>query len=196
MTTTTPAPQPPDPRATAMRDAAGWLLGAALVVATAYLRLDVLADRLIPLAYGLPLLICIWFRDVRLLYAIAVGLTVISPVKIFYVLPLNGSPPDGWEVASLAMQWASIWATAGALHALLRATRLLARRNADWSYSRDCFAWSSRVAGSASCNSSCIARSIPASRAAAAYSSSVGYASIRARSSASSACMRMCAERS
>lgn len=49
----------------------------------AWLRLVVFSDQVIALTYGLPLLICIWYRDRRLLWSMAVAFGVMATLKAF-----------------------------------------------------------------------------------------------------------------
>ncbi len=62
----------------------------------AWLRLIAYADQIIALTYGLPLLICIWYRDRLLLWALAATFTVIATIKAFVILPQNDV--FGWSL--------------------------------------------------------------------------------------------------
>ncbi len=58
----------------------------------AWLRLVVFSDEVIALTYGLPLLICIWYRSRALLWAMAAAFIVIAAVKSFHALPEPDTP--------------------------------------------------------------------------------------------------------
>ena len=58
---------------------------------TAWLRLDVFGEQTITLTYGLPLLVCLWYPDLRLLWGMTATFTALSAWKTFVQLP----PLDG-----------------------------------------------------------------------------------------------------
>jgi len=91
---------------------------------TAYFRLWLFRDHSITVTYGLPLLLCAWHRDLRLLWAMAVTFIGMSALKAFWILPepgLAGFPnPTPW-----LMQVVNILAIGGTVHAMLR---LMGRR--------------------------------------------------------------------
>lgn len=68
----------------------------AFTVSMAWLRLVVYGDQVISVTYGLPLLICIWYRDRALLWSMAAAFVVIATIKAFVTLP----EPDnlGWAL--------------------------------------------------------------------------------------------------
>jgi hypothetical protein len=57
------------------------------VSSMAYVRLVLFPVRFIALAYGLPLLVCLWQRDRVLLWALTVSLIGMSTCKTFFLLP-------------------------------------------------------------------------------------------------------------
>ena len=101
-----------------------------LVALLAYLRLVVFHDRVFPLSSSLPLLLCVWSRSLRLLYGMAVALSVVTLVKVLIVLPEDGYARD-YETVTLASQMTNIWVVALVLHGLIGARAKLERRNAD-----------------------------------------------------------------
>ena len=76
---------PPAPRI--KRESASFWLAlipcAVCVAFLAYMRLVVFQDRVFPLSAGLALLLCLWNRDLRLLYGMAVALTAVSALEHF-----------------------------------------------------------------------------------------------------------------
>lgn len=101
-----------------------------LVAFFAYMRLVVYHDRVFPLSSSLPLLLCVWNRSLRLLYGMAVLLTVVTLLKTFVVLP-EGTYTRQYEMVTLASQMTNIWVVALVLHGLLGARHKLEQRNAD-----------------------------------------------------------------
>jgi signal transduction histidine kinase/CheY-like chemotaxis protein len=106
-----------------------WLLLCVMLVAFfGYLRLVLFEDRLIPLTYALPLLVCIWSRDLRLLYGMAIAFSALAVVHLF--------AHEQYDVLASAMILVNVWTVAGVVHALLSAlgkleqkTRLLEASN-------------------------------------------------------------------
>lgn len=109
-----------------------WLsLGLCLVVSgvISWLRLTVYHDRVFPLTNGLPLLLCLWNRDLRLLYGMSIVFTVVSFVKVFWIMP--GRLDDHLYVSVIiASQMANIWVVSGVIHGLIRAYERLEIKNA------------------------------------------------------------------
>ena len=53
----------------------------------AYLRLYLFHDRFVALTYGLPLLVCLWYKDRRLLWSMAAAFSGMAALKAFRLLP-------------------------------------------------------------------------------------------------------------
>ena len=85
----------------------------------AWIRLFLLHDFLVPLAYGLPLLIALIHRWRRLLYAMAVAMTLISFFKVFYIYPAAAGR-SAYDMTAFVMMLASIWIEAGVIDFLIR----------------------------------------------------------------------------
>ncbi len=100
---------------------------AALIVFFGYMRLAVFQDRVFPLSSALPLLLCLWNRDLRLLYGMAAALTGITLAKVLVVMP--DSPGNGEEAILLASQLVNIWLVAVVIHGLLVAREKIVRKN-------------------------------------------------------------------
>lgn len=93
-----------------------------------WLRLTVYHDRVFPLTNALPLLLCLWNRDLRLLYGMSLLFTFVSLVKVFWAMP--GRLNDHLYVSVIiASQMANIWVVAFAIHGLIRAQEKLERKN-------------------------------------------------------------------
>jgi signal transduction histidine kinase/ActR/RegA family two-component response regulator/vacuolar-type H+-ATPase subunit E/Vma4 len=90
----------------------------AAVALIAWLRLSFLSHKLLPLATGLPLLLALWNRDLRLLYGMAVAFTAISAVKIYVVLPSTTGVVANATV-NMVFFLINIWLVAVVLHAML-----------------------------------------------------------------------------
>ncbi|MGE5611000.1 MAG: ATP-binding protein [Bacillota bacterium] len=67
------------------------LISTLLVAVVGYLRLIYFYADIVPLAYGLPLLVCLWHRYRSLLWGMATAFVVFSFIKILWVLPNNAA---------------------------------------------------------------------------------------------------------
>ena len=104
------------------------LLTVGMIGLMAWLRLNVYDDRIFPISSGLPLLLCLWTRDRFSLYAMSVAFTVISMMKIFWVMPDEAAHAD-YEVVLVATQFANIWVVTGVIHAILGARERIEGKN-------------------------------------------------------------------
>ena len=122
---------PPPPRI--KRESASFWLAlipcAVCVAFLAYMRLVVFQDRVFPLSAGLALLLCLWNRDLRLLYGMAVALTAVSALKVFVVMP-DGQPVRD-SLAAFSSQLINIWLVAIVIHGLLVARERLMQKQAE-----------------------------------------------------------------
>ena len=122
---------PPAPRI--KRESASFWLAlipcAVCVAFLAYMRLVVFQDRVFPLSAGLALLLCLWNRDLRLLYGMAVALTAVSALKVFVVMP-DGQPVRD-SLAAFSSQLINIWLVAIVIHGLLVARERLMQKQAE-----------------------------------------------------------------
>jgi len=94
----------------------------------AWLRLYLFPDRFITLPYGLPLLVCLFHRDRRLLWTMAVTFTVMAYYKAFYVLP-NANPSDHWITLQWLFQVVNIIVVTASVHVILRFGDALRAKN-------------------------------------------------------------------
>ena len=90
------------------------------------LRLYVFPHRFIALAWGLPLLLCLWHRDRRLLWALTLGFGVMSTYKALVLRPDARLSIDESE---WLMQLASIGVLAAAIHSIVALTERLHEKN-------------------------------------------------------------------
>jgi PAS domain S-box len=102
----------------------------------AYLRIFLLPNTLITLTYGLPLLACLWHRDLRLLWAMAGSFMAIAAAKAFWVLP-DPNTNDFYELMQWSFQVVNITVIGGAIHAIIRLTERLTAANRDLSASNE-----------------------------------------------------------
>lgn len=84
----------------------------------AYLRLHVFRYDVITLTYGLPLLLCLWHRDRRLLWAMTLTFCAMATYKAAFVLEPAGRLPEAGEV-QVAMQLVNTLVIAGVIHLVL-----------------------------------------------------------------------------
>jgi signal transduction histidine kinase/ActR/RegA family two-component response regulator len=87
-----------------------WLwvcISVGLVAAFGYLRLGVYPDRFVPLTNVLPLLVCLWHREIRLLWGMVAAFAVIVLYKVWMVMP-DAAVPDSQELLFGGMQVANI----------------------------------------------------------------------------------------
>jgi hypothetical protein len=101
---------PPPPRAVSL------LVSAALVAFWGWLRLIHFSESHVPIAYVLPLLVCLWTRDRQVLWGMAGIFVVFHTLKVFWILP------PGAVLNPLAIYTSTlvnITAVATAIHAVL-----------------------------------------------------------------------------
>lgn len=116
MTSTTELPSPV--RTTPF---GAWLLLTVLIIgAMAYLRFVLFPDRLVPLSYGVGLLVCLWHRDLRLLYGSAAVFSVLATYKAAFMLAPGGDYSTGYLASAITMSMLNIWVVAGTVHGLVR----------------------------------------------------------------------------
>ncbi|MFN7141138.1 MAG: ATP-binding protein, partial [Limisphaerales bacterium] len=99
----------------------------AAVGAMGWLRLSVFDDQIIALTYGLPMLVCIWHRDLRLLWGMAAAFIGMAAYKAFFLVPSNADADA--EILQWAMQVVDILVIGGALHIVISLTTRLNQKN-------------------------------------------------------------------
>ncbi len=112
------------------------LLSIALLGLMAWLRLSVFPHRVLPVAYGVPLLICIWFRRRSILWGMVAGFTVITAIKYYLVSSADMDArfrQEDWilVLADLMTVGVVVHLLITALHTLETRTRALARLNSE-----------------------------------------------------------------
>ncbi|MBB5350431.1 signal transduction histidine kinase/CheY-like chemotaxis protein [Haloferula luteola] len=93
-----------------------------------WMRLALFHDRVFPLSAALPLLLCLWNRDLRVLYTMAIVLTGVTFLKYFGVIP-ERVYSAGYERTIISSQLINIWVVAGTIHALIRTRRKIIAQN-------------------------------------------------------------------
>lgn len=106
------------------------LIAAFLVILLGWLKLGVFSHRVFPLSAALPLLFCLYYRDVRILYGMAAALSGVAFLKVFVVLPPE-EVRDHYKWVVISSHLTNVWLVAGVVHGLLRAQRRLAKKQAD-----------------------------------------------------------------
>lgn len=92
------------------------------------LKLLLVPHRYLAFGYVLPLLLCLWHQDRRLLWALALAFAAISALKNFVVLP--GRPAEEpFELLQWLMQCLNLAVVAGTVHGILNLTDRLRARN-------------------------------------------------------------------
>ncbi|MGE5815467.1 MAG: ATP-binding protein [Acidobacteriota bacterium] len=70
----------------------GWSACAAVAAVWAILRLVIFQTSIFPLTYVIPLLLCVWTRDKRMLWTMAVVFAVLQTLKQWWILPATALP--------------------------------------------------------------------------------------------------------
>ncbi len=85
------------------RPAASLLVFLICVAVMGWLLLYVSSDRIVSISYGLPLLICVWYPDRRLLWAMTGAFVAMAAWKTFMLLPEEGVEAEAttWPVQVL-----------------------------------------------------------------------------------------------
>ncbi len=96
-----------------------------LVAVMAFLRLSVWAGHLFPVAYGMPLIICVLFRDKRLLWGMAVAFATITFIKFIQLGPMPHGRVD------LTLVLLDTFFIAAGIHLLIAYREHIERANAD-----------------------------------------------------------------
>src|SRR5215204_2052563 len=103
------------------------LIYAVATITIAVLRLYIYNRTFIALSYGLPLLICLWHRDLRLLWALTVTYLGMATFKAFFFLSDDAVQ---YNVLQWGFQVANVLINAGTVHASVRLMERLAEKNA------------------------------------------------------------------
>lgn len=95
-----------------------------LTVGMAYLRLIIYPRDFVPLTYALPLMVWLYYRDLRLLWLMAGSFIAMTVYKLLFLLP-EGASVDAERVIFGGMQFVNITVAAGVIHAVIRLSRSL-----------------------------------------------------------------------
>src|SRR6476661_5850646 len=96
---------------------------AASIALMAYLKFWLINDRLVPIGFGVPLLIFVLFRDRKWLWPTVAVFAIFLAVKVFFTLP-HHDPHNLWrgkEWQAFAMTLVDLLVIAAAVHLLIGA---------------------------------------------------------------------------
>jgi len=93
-----------------------------------WLKLHLFPERYISLGYALPLLVCLWHKDRRLLWTMAATFAALSALKDLLMLSGHGQS-ERFELLQWIMQLTNIGVVAATVHAILNLTESLRARN-------------------------------------------------------------------
>ena len=100
------------------------------IVVMAALRLGMFPDRILPIAYGIPVVLFVWLRQRPLLWLAVLAFTAISTVKYFWALPRSGAGyGTGTLLFNFALTQVDLLVIAAVAHALIVARERLEHRN-------------------------------------------------------------------
>src|SRR5690348_10343449 len=108
------------------------MVSLAVIALMAVLRLVLLPDRVVPIGYGVPLVIFVWLRDRRLLWATTLAFLAVSAVKLFGLLPRNPVVPiAGTHLAVLDFMLlvVDLMVVAAVVHAVISSRQRLEQRH-------------------------------------------------------------------
>ncbi len=109
--------------------ALAWTACVVVVVATGFLRLVVFHHIIMPLSYAVPLLLCVWTRDKRMLWGMAALFAVFATLKIFWIMPEDALTPfQDW--AAYLSQIINVAIAAAVIHAIINLRASLEHKNA------------------------------------------------------------------
>jgi predicted nuclease with TOPRIM domain len=101
-------------------------IGLLAVGLMAHLTLYVFWDRYVALTYALPLLICLWHRDRRLLWSMSAAFSIMAGYEAFILMPQS---PDFYNELQWGMEVANILVVASVVHKVLNLTERLKDAN-------------------------------------------------------------------
>ena len=99
------------------------------MAATAYLPLVLFPEHIRALAYGLPLLLALWHRNKWLLHGMAIAFSIISAIKLLFIVPTVEDHGIWFFWVSLGLKGVSIWVVALVVHALINTQSRLETSN-------------------------------------------------------------------
>ena len=94
-----------------------------------FLRLYLFHDRFVSLTYGLPLLVCLWHKDRRLLWSMAAAFLGMAALKTFVLIP-DPNPLDFAEHTQFLFHAINIVVIGTVIHLMVNLTERLKAKNA------------------------------------------------------------------
>lgn len=110
--------------------AVGWVICGLAVAAWGLIKLVAFGDTLLPLTYVLPLLICVWTKDRRMLGFMVGAFLVLATVQIWLLMPENALP-FGRRAAAYFTTLLNLAVGAAIVNAVIGLRGNLERRNAE-----------------------------------------------------------------
>jgi PAS domain S-box-containing protein len=95
----------------------------------AWIRLWVVGDRVVPIGYGVPLIVFIWLKDRRLLWMTAGLFAILTLIKIFVVLPAQPAAVKAHPEMDAMMIILDLLVITSVVHVLISSRRRLERSN-------------------------------------------------------------------
>ncbi len=95
-----------------------------------WLKLRLFPERYVALAYALPLLVCLWHKDRRLLWAMALTFGALGALKALVMLP-GPYHSERFELLQWLMQLTNLAVVAATVQTILNLTDRLRARNAE-----------------------------------------------------------------
>jgi signal transduction histidine kinase len=108
------------------------LVAIALVLLLGWLKIGVFSHRVFPLSAALPLLFCLYHRDLRILHGMAGALSIVAFIKVFVMLPPE-ELRDHYHWIVISSHLTNIWLVAGVVHGLIVSLRHIAMKQAELS---------------------------------------------------------------
>jgi PAS domain S-box-containing protein len=107
-----------------------WSIGAAVILLVAGLRLGLERTTLIPIAYGVPLLVCLWMQSRPLLWVMAAALSLIGAAYFIRLAP-SQIPPGTNRLIDFIIVELDTFTIAAVFHLLIGSRIALGDRNSE-----------------------------------------------------------------
>ena len=114
----------------------GWSCCVAAVILFGALRLVVFHNAIMPLTYALPMLICLFTLDKRMLWSMGAVFVVFAAVKIFWIMPPDAMAP-GLDWAVFGAQLLNIAVAGAIVHAVINLRAALEQRQLQLEHAND-----------------------------------------------------------
>jgi signal transduction histidine kinase/FixJ family two-component response regulator len=113
------------------------LLSGLIVLAMGYLRLVLYPNHLLPLAYGVGLLVCLWHRNIVILYAMAIAFSAIAVLKMIWRSKYGVFGDLAYEITAIGMVMGSIWIETGVIHSVIRSRTQIEKKSEELERAND-----------------------------------------------------------